>query len=387
MRIPWRIQVLLVVLPVWILTFTAVAAVPAAQAPQAPAPIAATETTCLPHEPATSVDDLNALVGSLRGDDQFMGADVGADVLLSDGRRLWVFGDTLRSASFNGPRFVRNSMLVFDDECASVVLPADHGALIPDRADGVGYWPMSIAKVARQGYDLVGVSANRVRSDGTPGDTFAFTNLGPAMAVFIVPTGRTPQLLTVMDIGPDSADRSRPTWGSAAAVTDSWVYLYATAHPDEDQVFGYSLRVARVRPDDLLDVSKWRYWDGSSWGRDPDRAAVLIPALRGVSQTLSVFEQGGRWYAVSKRDEFLGSQLVIWSAPHPTGPFVAGPPVASIPSDVAAGRLRYMPLAHPDLLPEAGTVVVSYSRNDTDTEKVEADPFLYRPRFLRVPLP
>ena len=32
-------------------------------------------------------------------------------------------------------------------------------------------------------------------------------------------------------------------------------------------------------------------------------------------------------------------------------------------------------------------MIVSYSRNDTDLQKVEQDPFLYRPHFLRVPLP
>jgi hypothetical protein len=114
---------------------------------------------------------------------------------------------------------------------------------------------------------------------------------------------------------------------------------------------------------------------------------VLVPAVGGVSQTLSVFERDGRWYAVSKRDEFLGTDLVIWSSPRPTGPFTAAPPVAQIPSDATQGRLRYMPLAHPDLLPQDGSVIVSYSQNETDVTKVGDDPFLYRPRFLRVPLP
>jgi hypothetical protein len=60
---------------------------------------------------------------------------------------------------------------------------------------------------------------------------------------------------------------------------------------------------------------------------------VLIPAVRGVSQTLSVFQGGDRWYAVSKRDDYLGTDLVIWTAPSPTGPFRATPPVARIPPD------------------------------------------------------
>ena len=78
---------------------------------------------------------------------------------------------------------------------------------------------------------------------------------------------------------------------------------------------------------------------------------------------------------------------MIWSAPSATGPFVAGTPVARIPSDESSGTLRYMPLAHPDLLPERGTIVISYSRNNSDITKVQDDPFLYRPRFLRADLP
>lgn len=386
-RVPWRVRVALVTLPAAALMFVAISLAPSV----GDVPVAdvrpATETPCLPITPPTSVEALDTLATELRGGPGFQGADVGADVTLQDGRRLWVFGDTLRARSFEGQRFVRNSMLVFSDRCAHIVLPHDRGALIPDRDDGVGYWPMSIAKVEKEGYDLVGVAAQRVRGAERPDGAEAFDNLGPAIALFIVRRGDTPQLLEVKDVGPDSEDTRRTTWGAATAVQDGWVYLYGTASPGEDLVFGFSLEVARVRVDDILDTSRWRYWDGRAWQGRPSRAATLIPAQGGVSQTLSVFEQGGRWYAVSKRDEFLGSDLVVWSAPGPTGPFTAGPVVAQIPSDQQTGTLRYMPLAHPDLVPQQGTVVVSYSQNNTDLAKVDDDPFLYRPRFLRIPLP
>lgn len=386
-RLPWRLRVGLVTLPAAVAMFAAVAIAPGARdKPTPPAELAA-ETRCLPIDPITSVGDLNRLATKVRGGSEFQGADVGADVSLQDGRRLWVFGDTLRAPDFDGQRFVRNSMLVFQERCADVVLPADHGALIPDRADGVGYWPMSIARVERTGYDLVGIAAQRVRGSNAPDGELAFENLGPAIALFIVARGQTPQLLEVTDIGADRGGTKRPTWGAASAVKDGWVYLYGTANPQKKGVFGYSLQVARVRPDDILTASKWRYWDGSTWQRSAAKTAILIPAEGGVSQTLSVFKQGDRWYAVSKQDEFLGSHLVIWSAPSPTGPFTAGPSVAEIPSDASSGTLRYMPLAHPDLLPKKGSVVVSYSQNNTDLGKVGSNPFLYRPRFLRVDLP
>lgn len=384
----WRVRVLVLILPAALLMFGAIALAPApddAAAP--PIPSRAAETKCLPIMPVHDVSGLNKLVAGLRGGGEFQGADVGADVTLQDGRRLWVFGDTLRAREFAGQRFVRNSMLVFSDTCAQVVLPADHGALIPDRKDGTGYWPMSIARVQRPGYDLVGVSAQRVRGKADPADPTDFENLGPAIAVFIVRPGETPQLIGKKDLGPDNASRANPSWGAASTVDGGWVYLYGTANPGKQGVFGFSLSVARVRPDEILKQDRWRYWDGARWQGKASNAVKLIPAVGGVSQTLSVFHQGGRWYAVSKRDEFLGHDLVIWTAPGPAGPFTASQALAAIPSDSATGMLRYMPLAHPDLLPEKGTIVVSVSQNNTDIDKINVNPFLYRPRFLRVDLP
>jgi hypothetical protein len=346
----------------------------------------AAETECLHRHTITSLDQLNKAILSVRAGPSFQGADVGADVELQDGRLLWLFADTLRAASFDGEKFVRNSMLVIDSHCLQTVLPADHGALIPDRGK-VGYWPMSVARIRRADYDIVGVATQRVRTTSKPDGIFAFQTLGPAMAVFVVPRGRTPQLVANQDIGPDDVDTTRPMWGAASAIDGDWVYLYGTARPDAKGIFGFSLQVARTKVDDLLHSDHWQYWDGRSWQRDPSRAKVLIPADGGVSQTLSVFQRGHQWYAVSKRNEVLGTDLVVWTAPSPTGPFDHGTKVASLPSDPTSGELRYMPLAHPTLLPEKDSVLVSYSRNNTDASKVQGDPFLYRPLFMRVRLP
>ena len=278
-------------------------------------------------------------------------------------------------------------MLVVSDRCAQVVLPEDRGAIIPNRSDGVGYWPMSVVRIEFQTFDLVGISAQRVRStDDESAGVFAFEILGPSLATFVVPRGQTPQLVDRVDIGRDVVDPSRPMWGAATAYEAPWVYVYGTARPRDATLGGFSLRVARVRPDDVLDTQAWRYWDGRSWQPDPAPAEVLIPAQGGVSQTLSVFHQGKHWYAVSKRDEVLGTDLTLWRAPSPTGPFEVLEVAAEIPSDAATGTLRYLPLAHPELLPQPGTVVVSYSQNNTDFEAVEDDPRIYRPRFLRVSL-
>lgn len=385
----WRLKVAAVVLPMAVLLIGAALLVPEQDGPAQRADVpGATRTECLDVSDVRTVGGLNRFVQQVRGDPAFAGGDVGASATLQDGRLLFVFGDTLRDPGFDGQQFVRNSMLVVSPTCASVVLPADNGAVIPDRTDGVGYWPMSLSRIRRPGYDLVGVAAQRVRGNGdASAGVFAFDILGPALAVFVVPAGGVPQLIALEDVGPDRVDVTVPMWGAASAVAGGWVYLYGTARPEGATYGGFSLRVARVRPDRVQRLDQWEFWDGARWRADADSAVELIGADGGVSQTLSVFERKGRWYAVSKQDEVLGRDLAIWTAPAPTGPFTLAARPVQIPSDAATGTLRYLPLAHPDLLPVPGTVVVSYSQNDTDFDDVVDDPRIYRPRFVRVRLP
>lgn len=346
----------------------------------------ATLEACIHTGDLDTVRSVNRFVSEVRGSEGFAGGDVGASVELQDGRRLFAFGDTLRGSNFDGQQFVRNSMLVFSPGCGQVVMPRDRGALVPDRDDGVGYWPMSIARVEREDHDIVGVGLQRVRATGGSG-VFDFEILGPAVARFDVPRGGVPELQSVRDIGPDRSDTTQPMWGAAAVVDAGWVYLYGTSRPDDEGLNGFDLRVARTRPESVGDPATWEYWDGRAWSSRVTSAVELIDHRGGVSQTLSVFRVGRTWYALSKKDDVLGTDLTVWTAPSAAGPFTAQPASASIPSDAVSGTLRYMPLAHPDLLPEPGTVVVSYSVNNTDVEVVRDDPRRYRPRFLRVALP
>ena len=342
----------------------------------------ALEVTCQPFRQPRDVDELNRQIETVNDVTGFVGGDVGASARLVDQRMLFVFGDTLRRPDYASRAMVRNSMLVFSDGCAGVLQRRDRAAVIPDRADGVGYWPMSIAAVRLRGTDLVGVMVQRVEQHEED-EPLGFRNLGPAIAVFRVDPGRPPVLQRVVDLGPDDPDVSRPTGGSAATVVGEYAYLYGTSRTTPG--FGWAVSVARVRLTDATNLAAYRYWDGERWQKDPRRAATLIDQDEGVSQTFSVFRDGETWYALSKRDDFAGTDLVLWTAPGPTGPFTPSEPLAQIPSSEAL--LRYMPLAHPDLLPEPGTMVVSVSRNTTDLAAIPNDPSLYRPEFLRIDLP
>lgn len=337
---------------------------------------------CVPYQKPTSVEQVNAFVTRQRATPGFGGGDVGASTLLVDGRRFWVFGDTVRP----GGSIVRNSVLLMGSGCASVYRPADNGAAIPDRSDGVGYWPASVVSVPDGvGGSRVAVGLMRVRPTGL--GMWDYEIVGSSVARFLVPANAVPQFERVTDLDRDDPDPGRPMWGAASTVDSDGdtVYVYGTATTGEELVFGYSLHVARTTVAGYLSKKTWQYWDGSGWSPQESHAVALVPAENGVSRALSVFQQRGSWYAVSKRHDYLGSDLVVWKASEPTGPFVASEPVLKITTDDA--WMTYMPLAHPELLPRDGTVVVSWSVNSLDPKVVQRDPTLYRPRFQRIRLP
>jgi len=371
------VRIVAVVLTVFLLPLAVVAAYVLTDDP---GPDARAYLDCRPYERPRSVEQINDFIAHQRETPGFAGGDVGASTLLADGRTLWVFGDTLRAS---GP-MVRNSMLLMDDACASVYRPADGGAAVPDRGDGVGYWPTTVASVPDgRGGTRVAVGLMRVRPTGA--GMWDFEIVGSSVARFAVPANDVPQLEGVTDLDADRSDPKRPLWGAASTVDGDRVYVYGTATTGEQYVFGYSLHVARTTVAGYLSKTNWEFWDGAGWTKDESRAAELIPAANGVSRALSVFERGGSWYAVSKRHDYLGSDLVIWKAPGPTGPFVASEPLAEIPTDDQ--WMKYMPLAHPELLRKKDSVVVSWSVNSLDPSVVERDPVAYRPQFRRVPLP
>ena len=141
----WRVQ-LSAVLAV-LVTASAVLAVTLPErraSPRPSLPSLASSTTCEPTGPLRSVADLNRLT-ELRGSTAFQGGDVGAESRLQDGRRLWLFGDTLRGPGTAGQRFVRNSMLVVEPAaCRSWYRPAV-GPSCPTAVTGAGTgrcrWP------------------------------------------------------------------------------------------------------------------------------------------------------------------------------------------------------------------------------------------------------
>ncbi len=79
-----------------------------------------------------------------------------------------------------------------------------------------------------------------------------------------------------------------------------------------------SVKLARVAPENLLQIETYEYWDGETWGSDPERAAVVV---EGPVGELSV-----RWNSYYRRWLMMylidnEGLIVLRSAPELTGPW------------------------------------------------------------------
>lgn len=358
-----------------------------------PVPENRIEPTCPdgPREPGgLTVDILNDVVSSadLPG---WQAADIGASVQLLDKRMVWVFGDTVRAPSLS-PRMVANSMLVSSGTCVAQVRTPGDGPVVPDAAEGVVRWPMSIVSMKpvdprlMQMYpdvtELLVVFCARIRRGFQ--SVLDFTFLGTDAAVFAVTPDGPPQLFEIMEISPDDEAADQVNWGAASAVLGPWFYMFGTRQTGHD--FGRELYVGRAPIANPTDRSRWQFWDGDAWGSSMDAAVAVLPAKGGVSQTLSVDMIDGHWVAVSKRDGDLGDFVYVWTAPTAYGPWTARKGVAA-PAGFDTGRLKYAPLAHPEVPLANGKLLVSISRNTTDPQRLFEDPEVGRPVFAEVERP
>ncbi|GAA2155208.1 hypothetical protein GCM10009844_42000 [Nocardioides koreensis] len=331
------------------------------------------------HRTKPTVAELNKLGASvdLPG---WQAGDIGASGRLSDGRLVWLFGDTTRTKL--EPPIVANSMLVSSGRCVSQLVTKEKGPVIPDVSPNVVRWPMSVAVGRSQGHDVVLVLCSRI--DRGHSGSFGFTFLGTTAAVFTVEDGQAPQPDKVVDITPDSRNQEQVNWGAASTVHGRWFYVYGTRLTGQQYDFGRELYLARTPAADPGNRKRWQVWDGSGWSSKPPQAVAVLPSQGGVSQTLSVDSLGGQWVAVSKRDGDISDFVYKWTAPNPWGPWT---PVKELkaPGGFDTGNLKYAPLAHPEVPLKSGDLLVSISRNTTDLQRLLKDPEIGRPEFVALP--
>ena len=357
--------------------------------PAADADTARLEPTCpAPAQPVTlSAGQLNEMIGE-SDLPYWQAADVGASTVLSDGRVLWVYGDTLREKGLE-PRLVDNTVLVTSGTCMSQVVTDELGPMFPRDSSALSHWPMSLVRLeptAADGEDVtdvVVVYLSRIQRGDRQWD---FIFRGTTAAVLEVGADGVPRLARMAHLTPDSVSFDQINWGAAATVDGDWLYLYGTRQTGEANVFGRELYVSRVPVGEPTNAAAAQYWNGSEWQPDASRVVPILDAVDGPSQTLSVNRLDGRWTAISKRGGDLADKITMWTADQPYGPWTATD-VGEAPNGQDTGKLQYTPLSHPGIRTPSGRLLVSVSRNTSSIEELFTRPQVGRVLFSEVTQP
>ncbi|MBT9595213.1 MAG: DUF4185 domain-containing protein [Vitreoscilla sp.] len=163
---------------------------------------------------------------------------------------------------------------------------------------------------------------------------------------------------------------------------DGFLYVYGVRSDD----YNKKLLVARVKPDAMTDGAAYRYWNGTSWGTDITRSA---PVANRMGAELSVTPLPDGRYLVVHQLDTLSASVAVRYGDTPVGPF--GPPIIvwTCPEDgLTPDTFVYGAKAHPHLS-APGELLISYHVNTFDFwENFSAGGVdIYRPRFIKLPLP
>ena len=277
------------------------------------------DTFCLPD---LSVQSLGTMFDTEPGG--IIGADYPRTLALPNGNVLWTFQDA-RIRTPTGARYVHNIGMMQVGPCFSILVGGSiaqpEAWLFPQHtaSEFRWFWPLD-AEVGADGQAYVFSVEMHERGDtylsrAEPGGTFV--------------ARVNPETWNVEWYG-TPADSSNDLYGWSIESDGEWTYLFAHCH----RQFGYDPRlgvdahdrsctdrvtVGRVPVGALFDPPA--YWTGSSWSSERSLATPVIPRAGRFSSPTQIIEKNGRWLAVTKLDDWWGSEILIESAVHPTGPY------------------------------------------------------------------
>ena len=165
---------------------------------------------------------------------------------------------------------------------------------------------------------------------------------------------------------------------SGAPHPDGYVYVYGVRGEEKN------LLVARVLPKEFETFRAWRFWDGEAWNADMQQVKTMAP---NVSNELSVSALPDGRYALVFTLSGINPTIGLRLGQTPYGPFGAVIKVYEAQEMQQKNYITYNAKAHPNVS-APGELLISYNVNAFDfMNELEANPTLYRPRFIKLKLP
>jgi hypothetical protein len=148
-------------------------------------------------------------------------------------------------------------------------------------------------------------------------------------------------------------------FGTAALIACDELYAYSCESEDG---WGKPCKVARVSLDSVLEQDAWRFYDGSGWVAELEKAKSVFEGNSQLTVHYNAFL--GRYLAVHV--DGVSDNVVLRTAPAPEGPWSEA--VKAFKAEPAAGdSFVYCGLGHDELQREDGRLeLVSYYRSTGD---------------------
>lgn len=166
------------------------------------------------------------------------------------------------------------------------------------------------------------------------------------------------------------------SYASKNPSSDGYIYIYApkSAGLKKDMLVG------RFKPEQISDFSAYRYWDGSQWQADINKAKAVTTF---ISQEFSVTPlNDGSFIAVFE----MKAGVAVRKALSPVGPFEIFQSVYACPEvNEDSDIFVYNAKAHPHLS-KPGALLISYNVNTFDFWDHFSNAGIYRPRFVTLKL-
>jgi hypothetical protein len=358
------------------LGITAVAVPPAASASSGAGSIRVERDVVLQH--------LFDAYGDAGDNDRWTGSDSAISIPLPDGRFLWTGVDTFlgkvnKDHSRAPQSFIHNCYVIQErnGSLGETLYTHDVGGgpksyIQSDDKDNASWFWLGDAFV--EGGKLRQMMI-RVTGQG-------YAVVASEIATFSLPGLQLEKVEPSPGLYAPGASGGPVDYGEAVVQEKDWTYLYGIEGLSAKDPFTKFLHVARARTGHVMEGG-WQYWDGAAWS---DTAATSAQLADGVGNEMSVVKTKHGYRAISMRAS-LGSQVLMFTAKHPQGPWSAGKVIYTAPENNSE-TITYNAKEHPEHHGD-NWISVSYNVNasSTNTGGLYSDVRNYRPRFLRVYVP
>ena len=325
----------------------------------------------------------------------WQGADVGYSIPLPDGRDLWIFGDTLygkqRVVHGNIPDMVHSSLGV--STCADgkwkVRYFIRHDAngtptsFFHEQHPNTWYWAMG---GFRAGPD-VWITLLCIRPAPAESAAMGFATCGTDLA-------------RLSNLGPDPLkwkvkyyplvrDGAKAYPSATSVVTGGYADIFALYETGTRP-----LLASRIPLSGLSDPKgnlEYLAHDGK-WQKGYDPADALEVMKKGSPElSIAYHPELHKWLAVMFEPDGFSRNILLKSAPSPTGPWTTGQVIYKVPEmdpkspGYDKSTFCYAGKEHPEF--EHGDLVFTYACNTFDVPKLATNLDIYFPRAVRIPMP